>query len=237
MESLEQKKARVVNIIAVLKKTHPDAKLALDFTNPLELLIALILAAQCRDDLVNTVTPPLFRKYKTAAEWSKADPATLQEEIHKITFFRNKTKSIIKATTCLVKNYGGKVPDNLEDLLEIPGVGRKTGNVLLGNAYGVEAIGVDRHVARVSERLGLTKNEDPDKIEEDLTPIVPDKDKVKFCHLLQFHGRRICVARVPKCPECPINPLCFYPNKTKPGEDEPQSHRNVRLAKGTEKKK
>jgi endonuclease-3 len=219
MESLEQKKARVVKIIAILKKTHPDAKLALDFKNPLELLIALILAAQCRDDLVNTVTPPLFNKYKTAPDWAKADPATLQEEIRKITFFRNKTKSIIKATTCLVENFGGKVPNNLDDLLTVPGVGRKTANVLLGNAFGIPGIGVDRHVARVSGRLGLTKNEDPDKIEADLTPIVPVKDQIKFCHLLQYHGRRICVARVPKCPECPINPLCFYPNKTKPSEE------------------
>lgn len=215
MESTEQKKARVVKIIAILKKTHPDAKLALDFTNPLELLIALILAAQCRDDLVVTVTPALFKKYKTAADYAKANPATLQEEIHKISFFRAKTKSIIKATTFLVENFKGKVPDNLEDLLEVPGVGRKTANVLLGNAFEIPAIGVDRHVARVSGRLGLTKNEDPDKIEADLTPIVPTKDQVKFCHLLQYHGRRICVARIPKCPECPIHSLCLYPHKTK----------------------
>jgi endonuclease-3 len=219
MESNEQKKARVVKIIAILKKTHPDAKLALDFKNPLELLIALILAAQCRDDLVNTVTPALFKKYKTAADYSKADPSTLQEEIHKISFFRVKTKSIIKATTFLVENFAGKVPDKLEDLLEVPAVGRKTANVLLGNAFGIPGIGVDRHVARVSGRLGLTKNEDPDKIEADLTPIVPVKDQIKFCHLLQYHGRRICVARIPKCPECPVNSLCFYPHKTKPGEE------------------
>jgi endonuclease-3 len=219
MESNEQKKARVVKIIAILKKTHPDAKLALDFKNPLELLIALILAAQCRDDLVNTVTPALFKKYKTAADYSKADPSTLQEEIHKISFFRVKTKSIIKATTFLVENFAGKVPDKLEDLLEVPAVGRKTANVLLGNAFGIPGIGVDRHVARVSGRLGLTKNEDPDKIEADLTPIVPIKDQIKFCHLLQYHGRRICVARIPKCPECPVNSLCFYPHKTKPGEE------------------
>jgi endonuclease-3 len=218
MESTEQKKSRVVKIVAILKKTHPDAKLALDFKNPLELLIALILAAQCRDDLVNTVTPPLFKKYKTAADWAKADAATLQEEIRKITFYRNKTKSIKKAASTLVEEFGGKVPDNLEDLLTVPGVGRKTANVLLGNAYGIPGIGVDRHVARVSGRLGLTENEDPDKIEADLTPIVPVKEQIKFCHLLQYHGRRICVARVPKCPECPVNALCFYPNKTKPDE-------------------
>lgn len=215
MELIDQKKARVVKIIGTLKKTHPDAKLALDFKNPLELLIALILAAQCRDDLVNTVTPGLFKKYKTAADYSKANPAALQEEIHKISFFRVKTKSIIKATTFLVEHFGGKVPNHLDDLLEVPAVGRKTANVLLGNAFGVPGIGVDRHVARVSGRLGLSNNEDPDKIEEDLTPIVPVKDQVKFCHLLQYHGRRICVARVPKCPECSVEKLCFYPDKTK----------------------
>jgi endonuclease-3 len=215
MESKEQKKVRAVKIIAILKKTHPDAKLALDFTNPLELLIALILAAQCRDDLVNTVTPALFKKYKTAADYAKANPATLQEEIRKISFFRVKTKSIIKAATFLVENFRGKVPDKLDDLLEVPAVGRKTANVLLGNAFGIPGIGVDRHVARVSGRLGLTKNEDPDEIEEDLTPIVPVNEQIKFCHLLQYHGRRICVARVPKCPECPVNSLCLFPHKTK----------------------
>jgi endonuclease III len=218
MESVEQKKARVVKIIAILKKAHPDAKLALDFTNPLELLIALILAAQARDDLVNIITPPLFEKYKTAADWANADPATLQEEIRRITFYRNKTKSIQKATSTLVEKFGGKVPDNFDDLITVPGVGRKTANVLLGNAFGIPGIGVDRHVARVSGRLGLTKNEDPDKIEADLVPIVPTKDQIKFCHLLQFHGRRICVARVPKCPECPVNALCLYPHKTKPAK-------------------
>ena len=143
----------------------------------------------------------------------------MQEEIHKISFFRVKTKSIIKATTFLVENFSGIVPDKLENLLEVPAVGRKTANVLLGNAFGIPGIGVDRHVARVSGRLGLTKNEDPDKIEEDLTPIVPVKEQIKFCHLLQYHGRRICVARIPKCPECPVNKLCLYPHKTKPGQE------------------
>jgi endonuclease III len=215
METVEEKTKRVVEIIEVLKKTHPDAKLALDFSNPLELLIALILAAQARDDLVNTVTSELFKKYRSAADWAAADTETLQEEISKITFFRNKTKSIQNACRVVVEEYGGKIPDNLEALLKLPGVGRKTANVLLGNAFGQAAIGVDRHVARVSERLGLTTNTDPDKIEADLTSIVPGNDQVKFCHLMQFHGRRICVAKKPKCPDCPINPLCFFQNKTK----------------------
>lgn len=214
METVDQKKERTAKIIAELKKAHPDAKLALDFSSPLELLIALILAAQARDDLVNTVTPELFKKYRTAADWAAAKTEVLQEEIRKITFFRNKTKAIQKATRELVDKFNGQVPDTLEDLICLPGVGRKTANILLGNAFGKPAIGVDRHVARVSERLGLTTNTDPDKIEADLTPLVAKKDQVKFCHLLQFHGRRICVAKKPKCPDCPVNPLCQFPNKT-----------------------
>lgn len=219
METAEQKKKRVIEIIAILKKTHPDARLALEFSNPLELLISLILAAQARDDLVVTVTAGLFKKYRTPADWLAVAPETLQQELSKITFFRNKTRSILNACRMLVDKFDGKVPDNLEDLLKLPGVGRKTANIVLGNGFGKPAIGVDRHVARVSERLGLTENTDPDKIEADLTPIVPKEDQVKFCHLLQFHGRRICVAKTPKCPECPINPLCLYPKKTKGKKD------------------
>ena len=215
METTEQKKERVIKILAALKKTYPDARLALDFSNPLELLIALILAAQAHDDLVNTVTPELFKKYRTAADWAAADTETLQQEIGKITFFRNKTRSIKNAGAALVEKFGGKVPDNLEDLVSLPGVGRKTANILLGNAFGKPAIGVDRHVARVSGRLGLTENTDPDKIEADLTPVVPKSDQVHFCHLFQFHGRQICLAKKPKCPHCPVNSLCFYPEKSK----------------------
>ncbi len=214
METVAEKKQRVKKIIALLKKTYPEAKLALDFSNPLELLIALILAAQARDDLVNSVTAELFKKYRTPAAWAGVDEETLQKELSKITFFRNKTRAIQKASRMLVEQFGGEVPNNLEDLLKLPGVGRKTANILLGNAFGQPAIGVDRHVARVSERLGLTENTDPDKIEADLTAIVPKEDQVKFCHLLQFHGRSICVAKKPKCPQCPVNSLCPYPSKT-----------------------
>ncbi len=216
METLDQKKSRVAKIIAALKKAHPEAKLALDFSNPLELLIALILAAQFRDSILNTITPALFKKYRTAADWAKADTATLMDELSKVTFFRNKVLSIQKTAKIFVEQYDGKVPDDLDALLELPGVGRKTANILRGNAFGHPGIGVDRHVARVSERLGLTKNTDPDKIEADLTPLVVDKDKVKFCHLFQYHGRRICVAKKPKCAECSINALCLYPDKTSP---------------------
>jgi endonuclease-3 len=213
METTRQKGARVVKIIARLKKAYPNTRLALDFSSPLELLIALILAAQARDDLVNVVTAELFKKYRTAADWASAPAPVLQEEISRITFFRNKTRSIQGACRMVVEKFGGVVPDNLEDLLTLPGVGRKTANVLLGNAFGQFTIGVDRHVARVSGRLGSTEQTDPDLIEEDLMKIVPEQDRVKFCLLLQHHGRRICVAKSPKCPECPINSLCPFPAK------------------------
>jgi endonuclease III len=217
MESIRQKSARVVRIIARLKQAYPDARLALDFSNPLELLIALILAAQARDDGVNIVTAKLFKKYRSAADWASAPAPVLQEEISRITFFRAKTRSIQGACRKLVEEFGGVVPGKLDDLLTLPGVGRKTANVLLGNAFGQMVIGVDRHVARGSGRLELSKETDPDLIEEDLMKVVPDKDRVKFSHLLQHHGRRVCVARVPKCPECPINSLCPYPAKLERG--------------------
>jgi endonuclease-3 len=207
-------KDRLRKIIANLEKVHPDAKLALDYTNPLELLIALILAAQARDDLVNKITVELFKKYETAVDYARTEPAQLEKEIGKINFYRNKAKSIHNCCKALVERFGGKVPDNLDDLLTLPGVGRKTANIVLGNAFGRPAIGVDTHVMRLSQRLGFTKNTDPDKIEFDLTPLVPEKQRVRFCHLLQYHGRRICVAKKPKCPECAIRQLCPYPDKT-----------------------
>jgi endonuclease-3 len=212
---MEQKRGRVKKIIAMLKKTHPDAKLALDFSSPLELLIALILAAQARDDLVNAITAELFRKYRTVADWAKEKPDTLHEQLRKINFYRNKTRSIQNACRALVEKFGGQVPDNLENLLTLPGVGRKTANILLGNTFGTPAIGVNTHVWRVSQRLGLTRKDDPDEIESDLVQVVPKKDWVKFCHLLQFHGRRVCVAKTPDCRHCSINKLCPYPKKTK----------------------
>jgi len=214
-ESHAAKQARVRKIIAVLKRTHPDAKLALDFTNPLELLIALILAAQARDDLVNLVTPALFRKYRRAADYAGETEAALQQQVSRINFFRQKTRSIQKACVMLVKDFGGNVPDNIDDLLKLPGVGRKTANAILANAFGQPAIVVDTHTWRLSQRLGLTTRDDPDKIEADLVEIVPRKEWTKFCHLLQFHGRRVCTARNPKCPNCSINKLCPWPEKTK----------------------
>jgi endonuclease-3 len=210
----ESPKDRVKKIIRALERTHPDAKLDLDFSSPLELLIALILAAQARDDLVNQITSQLFKKYRRAADYARASEAELQNDVRKINFYRNKTRSIQKCCATLVERFGGKVPDRLDDLLILPGVGRKTANILLGNAFGKQAIGVDTHVMRVSQRLGFTRQEDPDKIEADLMNIVPEDQRTRFCHLLQYHGRRVCLGRTPQCPECSINALCPYPEKT-----------------------
>ena len=207
-------KDRVKKIIRALERTHPDAKLDLDFSSPLELLIALILAAQARDDLVNQITSQLFKKYRSAADYAWASEAELQNDVRRINFYRNKTRSIQKCCATLVERFGGKVPDRLDDLLTLPGVGRKTANILLGNAFGKQAIGVDTHVMRVSQRLGFTRQEDPDKIEADLMNVVPENQRTRFCHLLQYHGRRVCLGRKPKCPECSINAFCPYPEKT-----------------------
>ena len=210
-ETEDDKKLRIQMIINILDKTYPDTTLALNFSTSLELLIALILAAQCTDVLVNQVTAPLFKKYTTAEDWTNLDPGILEQDIRKVTFYRNKTKSIQKCCRELVDRFQGKVPEHFDDLVSLPGVGRKTANVLRGNAMGQPAIGVDRHVGRISQLLGLTSEKDPDKIEADLNPIVADKQKVRFCHLLQTHGRTICLARKPNCSECPINQLCPYP--------------------------
>jgi endonuclease-3 len=204
----------VKKIIARLEKAHPDAKLDLDFASPLELLVALILAAQARDDLVNQVTVQLFRRYRTAADYAKAPRAKLERLIRKINFYRNKGKSIRNCCKALVERFGGRVPDELDELLELPGVGRKTANIILGNAFGRDAIGVDTHVMRLSQRLGFTKNTNPDKIEADLMPLVPKTKRVRFCHLLQYHGRRVCLAKKPDCPRCTIRSLCPFPDKT-----------------------
>lgn len=206
---------RMKKIIERLEKAHPDAKLALDYNNPLELLISLILAAQSHDSLVNQITPALFAKYHTAQDYADAPLEQLGEEVRRINFSRVKSRRIKDGCAELVKRFNGEVPRNLDDLLTLPGVGRKTANIVLGNAFGQQAIGVDTHVMRLSQRLGLTKNTNPDKIEFDLMPLVPEKKRVRFCHLLQYHGRRVCVAKKPKCPVCVIKDLCPYPNKTK----------------------
>lgn len=207
--------ARIKKIVGKLNRAHPDAKLDLDFTNPLELLIALILAAQARDDLVNQVTPALFAKYRHAEDYASAPPEQLSADIRRINFYRVKGGRIKNCCAELVRSFKGEVPRKLDDLVTLPGVGRKTANIVLGNAFGRQAIGVDTHVMRLSQRLGLTRNTNPDKIEFDLTAIVPEKQRVRFCHLLQYHGRRVCFAKKPRCPECTISQLCPYPDKTK----------------------
>jgi endonuclease III len=212
--NISREKTRVEKIIGRLEKIHADAKLDLDFTNPLELLIALILAAQARDDLVNKVTAELFKTNRTAADYASTPLPRLQRQIGKINFYRNKSKSIHNCCKQLVERFGGNVPDDLQDLVSLPGVGRKTANIVLGNAFGKQTIGVDTHVMRLSQRLGLTTQSDPDKIEADLMAIVPEQQRVRFCHLMQYHGRRVCVANKPRCPECTVRDLCPYPHKT-----------------------
>lgn len=207
-------KAAVRKIIDRLERTHPDAKLDLDFSSPLELLIALILAAQARDNLVNEVTTEIFKKYRTAEDYAQTPLSKLEAELRRINFYRNKAKSVQNCCKEIVKRFGGDVPGKLADLLSLPGVGRKTANIVLGNAFGQDTIGVDTHVMRVSQRLGLTKNKNPDKIEADLMQIVIEKRRVRFCHLLQYHGRSTCLATKPRCPGCVIRSLCPYKDKT-----------------------
>jgi endonuclease III len=213
--NLAPSRERVKQIIERLNKAHPDAKLALDYTNPLELVIALILAAQSHDSLVNQITPALFAKYKTAKDYADAPRQEIFDCVSRINFAGIKTGRIKSCCEELVRSFKGEVPRTLEELLTLPGVGRKTANIVLGNAFGIPGIGVDTHVMRLSQRLGFTTNTNPDKIEFDLTAIVPQEKQIRFCHLLQYHGRRICVAKKPKCPLCVINDLCPYPDKTK----------------------
>ena len=206
---------RVDTIIARFKKAYPKARIALDFSSPLELLVALILAAQCTDSKVNEVTGTLlFKKYRRAEDYANVAQDELELDIRPTGFYRNKAKAIRTCCQQLVERFGGQVPNRLEDLLSLRGVGRKTANILLGNAFGIPAIGVDTHVLRLSQRLGFSKHTDPDKVEADLTALVPPKEQVKFCHLMQSHGRQVCLARKPNCPECIVADLCPHPNKT-----------------------
>lgn len=196
-------------MIPRLKAEYPDAKTELDWTNPLELLVATILSAQTTDVRVNGVTKTLFQRYSTAHDYAEADPGELEEEIRPTGFYRNKARSLRGMARALVEEHGGEVPRTMQELVALPGVGRKTANVVLGNAFGVdEGIVVDTHVRRVSNRLGLTAEQDPEKIEQDLMNVVPREDWTVFSHLLILHGRRICKARKPDCPNCPLNDIC-----------------------------
>jgi len=211
VESKAKRKARAVRIMAILKKTYPNARIALNFNNPLELLVATILSAQCTDKRVNMVTEFLFEKYRTADAYAAADPHVFEDEIRTTGFFHNKTRSVIGAATRIAKEFKGKVPDTMEDLLTLPGVARKTANVVLSGAFGKsEGVVVDTHVSRVSQRLGLTERKDNagDKIEADLKELVPRQDWIDAGNMMIWHGRMICTARRPKCAECPLNKLC-----------------------------
>jgi len=215
MKKQEELRNRVKKVIKILSKEIPDSTIALNFSNPLELLIATILSAQCTDVKVNQVTLNLFKKYRTAKDYADLNLVTLEEEIRPTGFYRNKAKSIQKCCQELGKRFGGEVPKTLEDLVTLPGVGRKTANVILGNAFGIPGIAVDTHVHRVSRRIGLTKNDDPVKIEFDLMKIVPKEEWAHFSNLLIWHGRKTCVARKPLCEICPIRKECDYGSKVK----------------------
>lgn len=208
-ETLLAKAQRTRAIISALRATYPDAHCELNFTNPLELLIATILSAQCTDKRVNIVTKDLFRKYPTADHYAHADLAELETDIKTTGFFRNKARNIQACCRALIEQHGGKVPRTMEELTALGGVGRKTANVVLGNAFNINVgVVVDTHVARLSHRLGFTREKTPEKIEEDLQQLVPRDEWCLFSHLLIWHGRRRCLARLPDCPRCEVRELC-----------------------------
>ena len=207
--------ARVRAILKKLNEDYPDATCALTHENPFQLLIATILSAQCTDAVVNIVTKKLFARYPTPKDLAHANPAEVEQEIRPTGFFRNKTKSIIGASKKLIEEFGGEVPRTMEQLLTIPGAARKTANVVLGCAFGIASgIVVDTHVQRISNRLDLTKNQDPKKIERDLMQIIPQDRWILFSHQLIWHGRRVCQARKPKCLDCNLERLCYSKDKT-----------------------
>lgn len=202
-------KRKAKEIIKRLKKAYPDAKIALNFKNPLQLLIATILSAQCTDERVNEVTKELFKKYKSAKDFAEADLDELAEDIKSTGFYRQKAEYIKSACKILVEKHKGKVPKSMEELMELPGVARKTANIVLANAYGiVEGIPVDTHVRRISQKLGFAKSSQAEKIEKELMEILPKKEWFSFPYLMQAHGRKICIARKPKCEECILKDLC-----------------------------
>lgn len=208
-ESIEELKTRTRDVIRRLKRAYPDAKCSLNYSNPFELLVATILSAQCTDERVNLVTADLFRKYRKPEDYLKVSPRELEKDIQSTGFFRNKTKSIQGTSKMLTEQYGGVVPHTMDELLELPGVARKTANVVLGNAFDIKAgVVVDTHVSRLSHRLDFTQQKTAEKIEQDLIPIVPKKDWVIFPHLMIAHGRKICKARGPLCAECPVEKQC-----------------------------
>lgn len=213
-----KKQERAIEIVHRLKKAYPKAKCSLDFTNPFELLIATMLSAQSTDVRVNIVTKSLFRKYPNPAAFAAASQVEMERDVKQTGFFRNKAKAVIAASKAIVEQHGGETPSTMEELTQLPGVGRKTANVVLSNAFKMPVgIVVDTHVTRVSGRLGFTSNSDAEKIEQDLMKLIPQKEWTAFSHRLIYHGRAICVARKPKCAECTLNDVC--PSAEEPPED------------------
>ena len=217
-ETKSKKQARTLEIIKLLKRAHPDAHCALNHSNAFELLVATILSAQCTDERVNAVTAELFKSYRSAEDYARADPAVLERAIHSTGFYRAKARSLIGMGKALVERHGGVVPDAADALETLPGVGRKTAHVVLGNAFGVPALAVDTHVFRVSQRLGLAQADDADEIHDQLCALIPRAQWTRATHLLIIHGRRTCFARRPECPRCTVRALCPWPDKTTEGE-------------------
>jgi endonuclease-3 len=208
-ETLERKRLRAREVFRKLAKAYPDARCALTFSSPLELLVATVLSAQSTDARVNLVTPALFRKYRTAADYARARPGELEEDIRSTGFFNSKARSLRRAGAAIAAEHGGRVPDTMEELVKLSGVGRKTANVILGNAFGKdEGFVVDTHVGRLARRLGFTRQLDPVKVELDLNAIVPKGRRTMAAHQLIFHGRQVCHARRPRCEICPVSSLC-----------------------------
>lgn len=202
-------KARALKIIELLEKEHKDAKIALRYSNPLELLVATILSAQATDEQINKITPSLFKKYKKAEDYANVDVKELEQDIKSSGFYHNKARNIKNCCKMLVDKYNSKVPKRMDELLELPGVARKTANIVLTNAYGIVAgVAVDTHVRRLAQRLGLTENDDPNKIEADLMNIIPKEKWMRITDLLIFHGRRVCTAKKPNCAGCVLNKVC-----------------------------
>jgi endonuclease-3 len=217
-ESLPAKKVRARKIMSRLARVYPDARTELRFSTPLELLVATILSAQCTDERVNAVTAELFPRYRSAQDWAGVALPDLEREIHSTGFFRAKARSIVGMAKALVERHGGEVPRSLDELVALPGVGRKTANVVLGNAFGIPALAVDTHVFRVSQRLGLARGNDPEVIHDQLCLVLPRPSWTQASHLLILHGRRVCFARKPACPTCPVVALCPWSGKTKAGK-------------------
>ena len=214
-ETVATRRARARKILRALERTYPDAKIALNFTSPFELLVATILSAQCTDERVNMVTPGLFGRYPTARHLAGADPGRLEDEIRSTGFFRAKARALLGMARAVLERHGGEVPRSREALTALPGVGLKTANVVIGNAFGGDALAVDTHVFRVSQRLGLARSDDPDEIHDQLVAMLPRGKLTQASHLLIVHGRRTCTARKPVCPVCPVRTLCPWPDKTR----------------------